>query len=663
MYFSNINTLKHILINVYKYFFCCVFIVCFSKIYAVNSTFLDSVENVYKTSNNLKQKLNCLYILTFEKGMYNPKEGLKYGNLLLSISKKHNDSLYVYNAYNGIGNCYETMMMYDSALLYNELAYDLIKKSNKEKLLFVSFCNLGYYHKKLGHYNLALQNYKKASKYILKTPDLNPRYYYYLGELYLRVNDFNLAKECLHKGIAIANIRTEDKDYHKNILFGYLGVSFQKLKKSDSAFYYLRKSVNGLKTNNTDTFSLATAITFMADAFQEFKHYDSAIYYYTKAKVLYNNLKNKPLENSIKLKINYSKIFTKRYSPIQIGKEVIKLTNNFLIYHSNNDLLLDDYSLINKLFENINDYKFALLYTRKTDSLSQLILSREKHLMFVEFEKSYETLIKENKINELNKLNQINKLELQNKSTRFNRFILSFSLIVLSFVLILYIIIKYNRKKRKLLNTVHQLNLQNLRQKERMRISKDLHDDIGSGLNKILFLSEMISKPKIINEEAKTIINKIKTKSKQLIFDMRDIIWVLDEDNLQIETLIAKIREYAYDFFEEENINLVFNTTLDNNQKINAIQVVRTVISIIKEILNNILKHANANKVTIDFQKTNNTFSFTITDNGNGFNENIKLGNGLKNMKQRALDVNADIIIESKLNLGTRITFKINLNN
>ena len=55
-------------------------------------------------------------------------------------------------------------------------------------------------------------------------------------------------------------------------------------------------------------------------------------------------------------------------------------------------------------------------------------------------------------------------------------------------------------------------------------------------------------------------------------------------------------------------------------------------------------------------------FSFIITDNGKGFNENIKYGNGLKNMKQRASDVNADLNIESKLNLGTRITFIINLN-
>ena len=195
-----------------------------------------------------------------------------------------------------------------------------------------------------------------------------------------------------------------------------------------------------------------------------------------------------------------------------------------------------------------------------------------------------------------------------------------------------------------------------------MRISKDLHDDIGSGLNKILFLGEKISKQNLTQEETKLLIDKIKSKSKQVIFDMRDIIWVLDDDNLQLEALIAKIREYSYDFFEEKNINLNFISNIDENQNVKSIQVARTLISIIKEILNNILKHSNASKVTIDFQKVGDMFSFIITDNGKGFNENIKYGNGLKNMKQRASDVNADLNIESKLNLGTRITFIINLN-
>lgn len=661
MYFSKINALKNILINLNKHYLCYALFVFLLKTHAINIKYIDSIENVYRTSTNIKQKLNCLYVLTFEKGLYNPREGLKHGNLLLSLSKKNNDSLFIYNAYNGISNCYEIMMMYDSSLFYNELAFDLVKKSNKANMLFVSYCNFGYCHKKLGHYNLALQNYIKAAKYVLKTAEHNPRYYY-IGELYMRVNNINKAKEILYKGLSVANTRSEDKEYFKNILYGYLGTCYEKLNHQDSAFYFLHKSINGLKIYNTDTISLANATTFMADAFLTFKKHDSAIYYYTQAQFLYNKLKNIPLENLIKLKISYSKSLTKRSFSKTISNEITEITKSLTVYNSNNDLLLDVYSLINKTYENINEYKLALCYTRITDSLSQNILNREKQLMFLDFEKSYITLVKENRINELKKLNQINKLELLNKSAKFNKFILIFILTAISFLVIIYIVINYNKKRRIFTDTVHKLNLQNLKQKQRMRISKDLHDDIGSGLNKILFLGEKISKQNLTQEETKLLIDKIKSKSKQVIFDMRDIIWVLDDDNLQLEALIAKIREYSYDFFEEKNINLNFISNIDENQNVKSIQVARTLISIIKEILNNILKHSNASKVTIDFQKVGDMFSFIITDNGKGFNENIKYGNGLKNMKQRASDVNADLNIESKLNLGTRITFIINLN-
>lgn len=662
MYFSKIKAVKNIRVNINKQFLCFVLIVFILKTYAINIKYIDSVENVYRTTSNIKQKLNCLYILTFEKGLYNPREGLKHGNLLLSISKNNNDSLFIYNAYNGISNCYETMMMYDSALFYNELAYDLVKKSNKAKILFVSFCNFGYYHKKLGHYNLALQNYLKASKYVLKISDHNPRYYYYIGELYLRVNNFKKAKEILFKGLDVASKRIEDKEYLKNILYGYLGTCYEKLNNQDSAFYFLHKSSKGLTLNNTDTISLANAITFMADAFLTFKKHDSAIFYYSKSQILYNKLKNIPLENLINLKISYVKSLTKKSFPKTISNEVTSIIKNFTPYNSNHDLLLDAYSIANKTYENLNEYKLALYYTRKTDSLSQKVLNREKQLIFLDFEKSYATLVKENRINELTKWNQINKLELLNKTAKINRFILIFILTAISFIIIIFSVVYYNKKRRIFLDTLHKLNLQNLKQKERMRISKDLHDDIGSGLNKILFLGEKISKQNVTQEESKQLIDKIKIKSKQLIFDMRDIIWVLDEDNLQIEALIAKIREYSYDFFEEKNILLNFISSIDENQNVKSIQIVRTIISIIKEILNNILKHSNASKVTIDFQKNGNVFSFIITDNGIGFNENIKHGNGLKNMKLRAIDINADLKIESKLNLGTRTTFIINLN-
>lgn len=628
-----------------------------ANVYAIDKRYLDSVEDVYNTSKNKKVQLYALYILAFEHGLFNPKKGIELSKKLLVEASKEKDSTMIFRAYNGIANSYETMMIYDSSLYYNELCYEIVKHSKKNNMIYASLSNLSLDHKKLGHYNLALQYLEKASKSATAKGEHNPRYYYYLCDLYLRINNLEKAKNIILTGLVDCEQRTEQVDYFKNILYGYLGICYAKLSKPDSAFILLNTSMQGLK-KETDTIALANSVEFMADAQLQYAKYDSAIYYYNKAIKLYENLNNKALQNFVNIKLIYALSYMKANNMVQLQNQLLNATQNIQNYNTNYDLLLDTYTWLNKTYERLDDFKNALRFSKKTDSLTQAILNNEKRLMFLDFEKSYETLEREKKIEQLKNTNKINQLELDNKNAALKQYVLLIVLIVLVFFSVTFSLFQYNKKKRAIMSAAHQLNVQETKQKERIRISKDIHDEIGSGLSKISLTTEL-SKKKLTNDiEVVKTIESIGSTSKQLIENMRDLIWTLKPENATLDQLAAHLREYAIDYLENFPIAPSLNFQENIPPQINlSIDVQHNILLVFKEAINNVVKHSEASTITISFHFSNAYLRLIIEDNGRGFDVNTlnKNGNGLNNMQQRIQAIGGTYNIQSQLEKGTRI--------
>ena len=129
-------------------------------------------------------------------------------------------------------------------------------------------------------------------------------------------------------------------------------------------------------------------------------------------------------------------------------------------------------------------------------------------------------------------------------------------------------------------------------------------------------------------------------------------------DNLQ--SLLAYLRNYIPNFFEQTNIDLA----IDFPDEVPAItispELKHNLFLVIKESLNNIVKHAAATTVKINFQFNGQTFCFEITDNGKGIAgmNGRDFGNGLINMKNRMQTVNGTFEIASEINKGTNIRLK-----
>ena len=199
-----------------------------------------------------------------------------------------------------------------------------------------------------------------------------------------------------------------------------------------------------------------------------------------------------------------------------------------------------------------------------------------------------------------------------------------------------------------------QLTVIKAQQAERNRISADMHDDLGAGMTTIRLYSEL-AKSKLVNNPMPEI-EKISSSANELLGKMNAIIWSMSSSNDSLGNMIAYIRSYALEYFEDTGINC----KIDIPEKLPNIEVIgeirRNVFLVVKEALNNILKHANATEVNIKLVRVDNSLTLYIHDNGKGIDmEKLRqFGNGLKNMKKRMADIQANFTIENKN--GTLIT-------
>jgi signal transduction histidine kinase len=191
-------------------------------------------------------------------------------------------------------------------------------------------------------------------------------------------------------------------------------------------------------------------------------------------------------------------------------------------------------------------------------------------------------------------------------------------------------------------------------QEERNRISADMHDDLGAGMTTISLYSAL-AKTKLVNNPIPEI-EKISSAANDLLNKMNAIIWSMSNSNDSLGNMIAYIRSYAIEYFEDTGVacKVDIPENLPNIQVIGTIR--RNVFLVVKEALNNVLKHAKATEVSITLVRVENSLTLYIQDNGTGINmEKLRqFGNGLKNMKKRMADIDVDFSIENKN--GTLIT-------
>lgn len=201
--------------------------------------------------------------------------------------------------------------------------------------------------------------------------------------------------------------------------------------------------------------------------------------------------------------------------------------------------------------------------------------------------------------------------------------------------------------KKKLKIQKIQASIKSQIDKERMRIAMELHDDIGGNLTALSLIGSIL-KEKDISMGAHELVDKMIKASDQMVDDMNEIVWALNTSNDTLKSTMGYIKQNVSTLLSNAGIKLEVNEPIDYQNRFISGRVRRNIFLIIKEICNNIVKHANTQKVVMIIS-VKERLEIIISDNGVGmqdFDLEKSQGMGQHNLKERALEIGANLLFK-----------------
>ena len=218
------------------------------------------------------------------------------------------------------------------------------------------------------------------------------------------------------------------------------------------------------------------------------------------------------------------------------------------------------------------------------------------------------------------------------------------------------------RRKLALLRQQHAI------ERDRARIAKDIHDDIGAGLTQITLLTELARREP---EQIGAHLERISGSARQLTRAMDEIVWAVDPQHDTFEGLMDYISAFAEDFLHTAGIRCRMDLPLTLPASRVDAELRYNLFLALKEALNNVVKHARATEVWLRLSVGPGAFTLVVEDNGRGLpasgddgassagGDRLASGSGLVNLRKRLAAVGGRCEIHGATGGGTRVEMTV----
>jgi signal transduction histidine kinase len=477
----------------------------------------------------------------------------------------------------------------------------------------------------------------------------------------LKRNNLERSLKYMRKGIALLEKANDLKNIHP--IYDNYGVVLTMVQKNDSALFFQKKSLS-IKKTLKDSVGLGYGYANIANTFAEKKNFNLAKIYVDSSSVIRNKI-----ADNYGITVNY----VQKAEILVLENKFKEAIDNFKICatlaRKNKYKHLEQYCYENlaKSYLEFKDYKNAYLYNERFQIIKDSSNNVQTNNKIEELQIQFETEKKEKLLVEANSSLLAKEAKIKEKT------LFLYSALGLAFLLGLigYLVYKQQSTKQKQLVKENELKQalikienQNNLQEQRLAISKDLHDNIGSQLTFIISSLDNLKYFEFTKDKLYTKFDSIGTFTRTTITDLRDTIWAMNKEEITFEDLKTR----TTNFIESAKSSLLgihfeFNYPINENEIVlNSKQGIE-IYRIIQEAVNNAVKHAKASTIIVDFKNENNQVTIAISDNGIGFdNETTDKGNGLNSMQKRAREIDAslDLITSEK---GTKVSLSFELKN
>jgi signal transduction histidine kinase len=212
--------------------------------------------------------------------------------------------------------------------------------------------------------------------------------------------------------------------------------------------------------------------------------------------------------------------------------------------------------------------------------------------------------------------------------------------------------------------TVLRLKREHALDRERGRIARDIHDDLGTSLTRISVLAENATTEPCELSQVKEDVRSVWAIAQEMTRAMDEIVWAINPSHDSLDSLATYFGSYTALVAKEAGLRcrLDFPLTLPE-WKLSAEKRHHLFLAF-KEAVGNVLKHAHATELKVGLTATPEKVELFIEDNGQGVPDGLHAagsqnGNGLVNMRHRMTQMNGSFHIDSPAGGGTRITFAV----
>lgn len=196
----------------------------------------------------------------------------------------------------------------------------------------------------------------------------------------------------------------------------------------------------------------------------------------------------------------------------------------------------------------------------------------------------------------------------------------------------------------------------------RNRIASDLHDEVSATISSINFFAEALERSLDDSEKRVRLVKHIKASAAESKDKISDIVWSVSPVHDDWAMLFTHFRRFASDILESKNIHHQISIPEDAQLHNIDMELRRNLWMIMKEIVNNAVKHSECEHMRIQIKIEQKKLMITIQDDGIGFDKELKSsGFGLKNIFERAERIGANISLETSPGNGTTWYFRMNV--
>lgn len=562
---------------------------------------------------------------------------------------------------NTYGIYYDVSGKADSAKYYFEKALGISEAHNFKIITVMIINNLGMFHRNQGSYQEALDYFFQALE-MNKTNTIdsgNGAYFNNIGLIYQEMGQMDKALEYHQKSLEVReryNKKSEIATSLSNIAV-VLGAQGEYAKAEETFL----KAIKMAKEEN-ELGKYYDALNGLSDSYLDRNLPKKSI------PLLEELLKGRN-ENNIDRRSNLATIsnLIKAYNHIgnlPAASKYVEEGNAFLQeFPDLRNSAVQFFQNASQTYFRTNNPKKGAEYLEKAITTKEEIFSSENASALANLETQFKVSEKERDLAQTRANLAESELEVRQKNIFiFGAGALALFLAILGFLVYRQQKLKNGQLKREaeLKSALAKIETQNQLQEQRLRISRDLHDNIGSQLT---FIISSIDNLKFgLGEAASSLTDKlakISSFTSQTIYELRDTIWAMNKTDISVEDLQARISNFIEKarIASDVDFQFIIDDALLKEFHFTSVQGMN-IYRIIQESVNNALKYSEASSIKVHISKTvvaeKDRFTVSVMDDGKGFRpENIVLGNGISNIKKRAKDLEGSVDISSEEGRGT----------